>query len=333
MSEIANYGPLSDPNAISKAKERISGYKDKKADTPLKYRAQEATMRVFKGITEGSLSIVRTENEGMWGLHGFTLGTVALAASVLGASSLGIQKLAEAQFGKSIDLSKNKMKPEYLATISKDRIDKNVARGVIDKGTGEILKKLKEMLKEVRPQKTEKRQLDKEIARMAQKLRLLESEIGPKSETLKTLTENQKQLPSEKGSTKIDKLTEELKNLQANKKGIEAEKTKKEERQQALNKEIQTIEDKYKKQLEDFANAKESKIEETNQHTQDKKLLQLEKNIEKKYKGEDLSSSAAKFFDQKYKAYVEDCIRRHVTASSEDDFIKDYYKRKGIDLS
>jgi chromosome segregation ATPase len=328
MSGTTNYGPLNKQHVVSEAKGRITDYKAKKGAVPLKFRVQEATMRVSKAITEGSFEIAKPR----W----FSWGEFFLMpVAIVGAVSLGVQKIAEAQFGKSIDLTKDKTKElEYIAHLSKARIDKNVHRGVIDKPTGKILKTLKEMTKEVLPKEREEQHLEKENEKLTYKLKELESGIGRKKRNLEVLQGNQKLLSSSGNSLKIEKMTKELKSLNDEKNKIEVRQRANTEKVDKLESEIKDIEAPYTKQLEKFAKTRERKIEEKNQRKQDKSLLHLEKHIGKKYKfkGEFRTELKAEiFFNDKYKAYVKRCDKSNTEAITKNEFIKKYYERKGID--
>jgi hypothetical protein len=155
MSKIPNYGPLNDPTAINKAKDHLIQYKTKKAP----FKTQETTMRISKIISDGSFkfakfaSIPRAAAEGL----NVMIFPLAVPAVVIGGISLGIQKIAEARFGKSIDLWKDKaITKKFIDNLSKSRIDKNVERGVIDQDTGEILKTLRETHQKYRSEESVK---------------------------------------------------------------------------------------------------------------------------------------------------------------------------------
>lgn len=143
MSKISNYGPLDDENAIFQAKDRIAQHKTAKGP----YKEQETIMRISKKIADSSFAfakLVSIPHPSADGLNA-VLFPLAVPAIVTGVISLGIQKIAEARFGKSIDLWKDKaITKKFIDNLSTSRIDKNVERGVIDQETGEILKTLRE---------------------------------------------------------------------------------------------------------------------------------------------------------------------------------------------
>jgi gas vesicle protein len=333
MSGITNYGPLNKPGAASQAKGRIAEHKEKKAAVPLKFRVQEATMRVSRAITEGSFATAQSFYVGA------LLPPIAIAAAIVGAVSLGVQKIVEAQFGKSIDLSKDKRKQlkciadkakelDYIAHLSKARIDQNVRRGVIDKPTGEILKTLKRAIKEALPKIREYRQLENENARLKYQLYSLKAMIVEKKDV------SFNYYSSRGHSQEIKKINSELKYLNHFKMETERGISSITKKINDLKPEIQAIKDDYSNELTQLAETRKSKINEKVQHKQDKSLLHLEKSIDKKYKfkpGFSTELKAEIFFEEEYTAYEKRCKKSKTDPITKDEFIKKYYEKKGID--
>lgn len=308
---------------------------------PLKYRRQAATMEVSKGVAKGSFQGAKefADAEGLGYIMPFTLLLVSLPATIVGTIALGIQKISEAQFGKTIDIAGNKMNREsyldYINHLSKSRIDKNFKRGVIDEETSNILKALKVMIGEVRTQKSELRHQESEKRKLDHKLQRLETKEKPLVELLRISPDDLKAKAALKTITTEKKAVEEL--IGKNQKQIEA-----------INKEIARIQNDSSEKIKGFQAKKDVKLQKIdnvsnaliveeaklksirNQHKQDKKVLYLEKNINKKYKSADGHVNVQNFFEDKYKAYLKNCIKHEKPPLTKNEFIKKYYSKKGI---
>lgn len=369
MSGTTDYGPL---NKISEVEARYKNteakdhhaktveYRGKKytvskayakefsKQIPLKFRRQEAIMEKSKDIARGSFLAA-----GIGGINAIlTAGVLIpliLPPAIVGTIAFSIQKISESRFGKTIDLVGDKLSKQsynkwsnwsyldYINHLSKSRIDKNFKRGVIDEETSHILKALKEMIGEVRPKKSKLKLLEKEEAKLASKLKLMEKKTIPLNELLKISPDNHKAHAA-------------LEKINTDKKGVEESIEKNLKQIESITQEIEEIVAKYSEQLKRLQEKRYVKSQETtsvsnalnteakklkdlkDQRKEDKKVLDLQKKIHKKYKSTNGYVDAQRFFKDKYEAYLKNCIKHRESPITQEKFIKKYYSKKGIHL-
>lgn len=314
-----DYGPLGNENQLRAAQARQAARKEEKAKVPFRSKTEEATMRVSRAISKGSLLTAAMTSLAV------PIGPfIALPPAILGAAMYGIQKIAESRFGKSIDLSKKKMIFEHAGSFSEERIEKNVKRGVIDRKTGDLLISMREVMKEIAPKQNEINRLkgnnswyNEKLEKLNRKSREINVDIG-------------KEMGPKGSNMELEFLMQDLKPITAKIKSYKKEIELNNSKIDRLSKEVEEIKGSYSEKVLEFEDVRKEKISDKNEKKLDKKLIELKGNIHKKY--QEKGKISEQFFNDKYGAYVKKCEIANRVPIDKQEFILDYYRRKGIIL-